>query len=370
MKSLWKSAFLTLTLCILSDYSAIAAIEPFVPFEVGASHGKGNLLGIQPDVRALDYSSKANFLLKMESYLIEASKKGWIIPKKTIVVYPEFVGTWLVAVDEAEALYSKSTLDQAMQGLVLRSPFSFLSAYFHASGTDKLKSALFKMKAAKMASIYFEVFSGLAKKYRVTIVPGSTILPGANIKAGNLLIDVSKELNSVSIIFKPDGTPYSNIVKKAFLVPTEQSFLTKGDSMDLPVFETPAGRLAVFICADSWYPESYEAVKQKQVDFIAVPSYLEKDLASEAPWHGYTAGKAPSDVNLADVGRLTEGQAWLKYALAGRARSTSVKYGLNVFLRGSLWELGSDGASVSFDRGAVQVAKTAQADANLVNLWF
>lgn len=32
---------------------------------------------------------------------------------------------------------------------------------------------------------------------------------------------------------------------------------------DLPVFETPVGKLAVLICADSWFPEQYKALKEK-----------------------------------------------------------------------------------------------------------
>ncbi|HEY63838.1 MAG TPA: hypothetical protein G4O02_04650 [Caldilineae bacterium] len=38
-----------------------------------------------------------------------------------------------------------------------------------------------------------------------------------------------------------------------------------------PAFDTPAGRLGVLICADSWYPQACEAMRDHSVEMIAVP---------------------------------------------------------------------------------------------------
>lgn len=77
----------------------------------------------------------------------------------------------------------------------------------------------------------------------------------------------------------------------------------------------------------------------------------------------------PDDVDPKDVGRLTEGQAWLKYSLPGRLRSSGANWGLTVFLRGALWDLGSDGHTIVVDGPAVTEAKHVSGAA-LVNCWL
>jgi hypothetical protein len=62
----------------------------------GDSTGKGNVLGVQAFMTPIDYASEANFRQKIEFYLIEAKKNKWLISKKTIVVFPEYIGTFLL----------------------------------------------------------------------------------------------------------------------------------------------------------------------------------------------------------------------------------------------------------------------------------
>lgn len=46
-----------------------------------------------------------------------------------------------------------------------------------------------------------------------------------------------------------------------------------------------------------------------------------------------------------DVGHLTEGQAWDRYALLGRLASSRARYGVNTFQVGRLWEHAPGGPS-------------------------
>ena len=74
-------------------------------------------------------------------------------------------------------------------------------------------------------------------------------------------------------------------------------------------------------------------------------------------------------VDPGDIGRLTEGQAWRKYALAGRMGASGAKQGINVFLRGVLWDMTADsGQALAVSESGV--TQSSGAGAALLNLWL
>ena len=165
------------------------------------------------------------------------------------------------------------------------------------------------------------------------------------------------------------GVRTSALVRKIFPIRDELPFVCPAILEGLPVFETPAGRLGILICADSWYPAAYQALKTAGIDFLAVPSFLSGNDAWERPWGGYNGAPAPADVDAADAGALSEAQAWRKYALAGRLELAGVHRGLNVFLHGNLWDLGSNsGQSVAVADG--EAHETPSQGAAVLNLWL
>jgi len=344
-----------------------AILDPDNIINYGVNKNRGNLIAIQPFMLPSDYASEYNFKTKIETYLLAARQKNWLNPK-TIVALPEYIGTWLVTAEEKGSVYTAPNINKAMGTMLLCNIFSFFKELPFAKAEDGVRYSLFKMKAKKAASIYQHVFSELAKKYGITIVAGSIILPSPRINQGKLETGNGR-LYNVSIVYKPDGMAYESIVRKVFLVKEEQSFLTKAPVDELPVFETPAGKLGVLICADAWYPLSYTALKSRKVDLIIVPSYLESDGSFIRPWHGYNGYPAPDDVNLKDINRITEGEACIKYSLAGRMHTAGALYGVNVFLRGKLWDLGSDGETIIINRGKIIKAKN-NSGAAILNCWL
>jgi len=335
--------------------------------EYGTDTQCGNLLGIQPFMVSEDYVSGEAFYAKLSGYLDVASQMGWL-NEKTIVVLPEYIGTWLVVVGENQRVHRAASIARAMQALVLGNPFSFIKTLPSAEADDVVKYALFRMKAAQMAEVYHHVFSRLAQKYAVTAVAGSILLPSPGVSDGRLTIG-DGPLYNVSVVYDPGGSAHESVVRKAFPIEAEQPFTAQAPVAELPVFDTPAGKLGVLICADSWYPSSYEILKAQQADFVAVPSYLSPSGSWGEHWRGYNGALAPGDVDARDVNRLTEGQAWLKYALAGRLADAGIKHGINVFLRGDLWDLGSDGHTVVVKGGAVMEANHVTGAA-IINLWL
>ena len=62
----------------------------------------------------------------------------------------------------------------------------------------------------------------------------------------------------------------------------------------------------------------------------------------------------PRDFDRADFKRITYEQAWIKYALPARFALAGVKDGMNVFLRGRFWDLGSDGETILIQDGQLR----------------
>jgi len=334
--------------------------------EQGADTGRGNLLGIQPTLTTADYASEASLFARLDKYLNDAGRRGWL-NAHTVVVFPEYIGTWLVATGEKEALRRAQSLSLAMRALALSRVLAFATGLLAARERDRTAASLFRLKSASMARGYQAVFSALARKHGATIVAGSIVLPAPRVVEGALVAGRGPLYNATAV-YGPDGAAHQTLVRKAYPIAHELPFVTPAPISELPVFNTPAGRLGVLICADAWYPAAYERLRAQGAQLIAVPSYIEADGAWDRPWLGYSGANAPSDVDARDVGVLTEGQAWRKYALAGRIVSAGARHGVNVFLRGALWDLGSDGRSVMVNDGAV--TEVTSDGAALLNLWL
>jgi predicted amidohydrolase len=333
----------------------------------GDDAGRGNLLGVQPYMTAADYTMPASFLAKLNGYLDEAARRGWL-NARTIVVFPEHIGTWLAAAGGGDGVSRAKTLAAALRPLVLRALWRFLPAFVRAREADRVAAALFRINAVSMLSIYEEVFGGLARGYGVTLVAGSIVLPNPRAEDGRIRVG-DGPLYNVSVVFAPDGRVHPRLARKIHPIDSEKPFITAATLADLPVFETPAGRLGVLVCADGWYPEPYAQLRAQGVELIAVPSYVAGTGLWQQPWGGYNGSDTPADVDLGDVGVLSEGEAWRRYCLAGRMASSAARAGINVFLRGELWDLGGD----SGDTLAIHsetVIETSSERAAILNLWL
>jgi hypothetical protein len=336
---------------------------------IGENRDRGNLLGIQPFMTTFDYVGPDRFRDRLEFYLDSAQRKGLIVPQKTVVIFPEYVGTWLVAMGEDSAVYAAPTVQKALTSMVLSHPLDFWRAYRAApdSTKDKTRYAVFRMKANKMAAAYYRAFDYLAAKYAVTIVAGSILLPNPSVQ-NHRLVAGDGSLYNVSMLFRPDGFLEPQLVRKLYPITDELPFVCPSNPDELPVFDTPVGRLGVLVCADSWNSPPYGTLRKKGATLLAIPSYSSGNGAWAKSWGGYSGTPTPAAAK-ADVGKLTEGQAWLKYAMGGRAKSEAgITKGMNVFLRGNLWDLGSDGTTVVLN-DSVHVAKSVNGP-SLTCLWL
>jgi carbon-nitrogen hydrolase len=335
--------------------------------EFGADSGRGNIVSIQPYMYPGDYTSEKTFYTAIDRYIHRAALKGWL-HKNTVVSLPEYLGTWLVVAGEKRSVFEAKTVHEAMSQMVLSNPWRFLKKYYTGNASDKSADAIFRMKAQNMASIYNHVFSSLAKQYGVTIVAGSIVLPCAEIKDGALTVH-DGNLNNICVIYKPDGTADDNIIKKAYPVADELPFTCKASADNIPVYNTPAGKMAVLICADSWYPDCYKQSVKEHADFVIVPSYVEGNGAFKQPWPGYSGFDNPADIDKSDIGKITILDGWVRYALPGRMKQAGLQNGIITYLHGQFWDLGSDAHYVLVSHGET-IVKQPNADASVVNLWL
>jgi len=312
-------------------------------WEVGTDRGQAPVIGIQPFMEPRDYACEAAFQQKLESYLIPI--RSYLRPG-TIVVFPEYVGTWLILLGESPMAFRASTLEGALLWFVLRRPWAFWK-YWRAAQkegwADPSAVATFRIKAPLMAGVYHRTFSQLASRYGATIVAGSIVLPGAQIVGDSLVVSANgaAPLENIAVVYNPEGKPVG-ITRKVYPIQTELPFTRPAPVDSLRAHRVGETRLGVLICADSWYPATYQAIGE--ADVWVVPSYLMGDSCWGAPWRGYSGWDKPTDVR--DT-TLTEGQAWQTYAMGGRLPAQQRgALGLNVFLFGRFWNLGADGRAV------------------------
>jgi|JI8StandDraft_1071087.scaffolds.fasta_scaffold10791_2 predicted amidohydrolase len=333
----------------------ISQVEPRIPqieFQLEGKAKKGFFIGMEPFLLQKDYRSEESFYRILKAYFDYAKKEEVIATERTVVILPEYLGTWLVASGEDSTLFDKKTIAEAMQEVALSHLGRFLWIYFFEKSyaSDKMKETLFRMKALQMADSYQNVFSRLATEYRVDIVAGSIVLPEPKVIEGKITI-TDGPLQNVSFYFHSDGTVDAKITRKQFLIDEEKNFLSNQLKISNPVFKTPLGLLYIMICADSWYPEAYKDAKENSAEIIAIPSLVAPAESWNLKWNGYNGEQAPIDVNHQDVLKISEWQAWKKYSLLGRSKKININTGMNVFFNGNIWDLNPSGSAFLLRNG-------------------
>lgn len=289
----------------------------------------GNLLGIEPELVALDYGNPERLRLKLDAALANARRLG-LLGSQTIVVLPEHLGTPLALMGEKPEVYAAARSTEAIQWLVLGNPLRVARAWFQAEGNPRLVDSLLRMKAWDMASAYQQLCAGLARRYHVTLVAGSIVLPGPALVDGELTVG-SGPLRNVTLVFGPEGQPLGQPLIRPL------SAGAGGDDLTPPLLrlQTPLGRLGVIQGSDS---SRAGVLDDPQVDLLAIPALVSS--ANPAP--------APFDPQ--------------------RLRAAGVRAALEVHLRGRLWEWQAGGASQAFTPAAASATDPARAGTQLINL--
>lgn len=105
---------------------------------------------------------------------------------------------------------------------------------------------------------YQELFSGMARSTRMTIL------------AGTHLTDRAGTLYNTAHLFLPSGQCHTQ--EKLHMTPCEVDPWCLGRGEGLTVVDTPAGRLGILVCFDVEFPEAAQMVAEAGADIILVPS--------------------------------------------------------------------------------------------------
>ncbi|AVB19548.1 MULTISPECIES: nitrilase-related carbon-nitrogen hydrolase [Pseudomonas syringae group] len=345
----------------LSDLRIRLAINEGEPSE------RGNLLGIEPVLFPTDYQHPDRLHRKLAAYLQQARDYGLINPK-TVVVLPEHIGTWLFASGEKDQLYQAATVDEAMEWLSWSNPLQFVAAMLGAEGRDRMDDAHLRIKARAMARDYQALFGGLAKEFGVTLVAGSIVLPDPSVEGGQLKAGNGALYNS-SLTFGSDGQPIGQPQRQLYPDRFQKRYVHTASDAPLNVIDTPAGRLAVLIGSDSWYPDNYARLSHSGAELIAVPALVIGKTGWSEPWQK----PRHSDIDMA-ADHPSEGDAWHRLTLTSRAPQSTAQAGVSVFMRGQFWNHSVAGQSFA-SHGGQTLAEPPLGDgtaevARLINLWL
>ncbi|MBH9395042.1 carbon-nitrogen hydrolase family protein [Pseudomonas aeruginosa] len=327
---------------------------------------RGNLLAVQPELLTPDYQSAERLQLKFHAYLENARRQG-LLNARTVVVFPEHVGTWLVASGEKPEVYAAADWRTAMDWMAASNPLKVARGWITARGDERLTDTLFRMKAVDMAHDYQTLFGGLAHEFKVTVVAGSIVLPDPEVEDGELRPGTG-QLYNVSLTFGPDGLPLGQPQRKVFPTRHALSFLTNGRGARLQVLDTPAGRLGVLIGTDSWYPDTYATLVERQVELLAIPAALNQSGRWQQPWPGFDAELVPGDVRLAP-NSLSNAEAWQRLAVGERLLASGARGAAVAFAHSRLWNAVEDGQSLLGSPQGMRQANPG-GGAQLVNLWL
>lgn len=181
----------------LSDLRSAISSEP------APAQARGNLLLIRPQLYPLDYQSPAHLRLKLAAALDNARDAGLLGPG-TLVALPEHIGTWLLARGEKVEFYRARNRQEVRDWLLLGNPLLALRVLLRNLDAERLDEALLRMKAEQMAEDYQQLFAGLAREYRVTLLAGSILLPEPRVEDGRLHSGEGP-LRNLSLVFSPQG---------------------------------------------------------------------------------------------------------------------------------------------------------------------
>ena len=332
------------------DYEPVTNVVEF-----NAPGRTGNVVGVQAHMTTWDYTGAEAFLSKLEYYMSEVQEQGWI-GDRTVVVFPENIGTPLVAVGEKEFVYSSTTISDASRKMILSNLITYASTRYGTADEVRDEEVLFRMKASSMLRAYVYAFSKVAEEYEVTIVAGSITLPDPEITEGQIELG-DGPLRNVSVTFHPDGSI--------------DNFLSYGlaDALDMPsgdrsfALESKLGQIGLLTCPEMWEEDTYAALSKAETKVVIVPSCDPRNT----PW--------PRDQEVDDIINMKrsgvveqEEEPWYTFPVA-QTMANDIPNAIAVYLCGDLWDLNSTGSSFAVAGGDIFLNPGKDQEPGIYSLW-
>lgn len=284
---------------------------------------KRQLCAVQMQWHPSDYRDAASFELKIRSLMNRFQNKA--DPQyPSLVAFPEDVGAPLVFLGELESIKGAKTLSQAVFKVIRRHlPALFRLRLKYRVGWFR---ALALYKGAEMAQVYLDVFSKMAREYRVYLAAGSVLLPEfPGLDQGAPMFALQDGcIYNMAFLFGPDGRCLG-YQKKTHLVPGLEDAagfdLCAGSLESLKVFVTPLGRIAIAVCLDCFKAPVVAYLRSQNADILIQPS------ANSKPW------------------TLEEQRDWMAGCWQAMQEGNAFQAAVNPMMTGTLFDLSFEGQS-------------------------
>ncbi|MCC5815039.1 MAG: hypothetical protein JJT78_09805 [Leptospira sp.] len=325
--------------------------------ENGENRNYGNLVAMQPYFLNLDFYSEENFKSSIEAVLIKAKEKK-AMDRKTLIVFPEHTGTGLVLLGEKRPAFFSETWKESLKFLKLyykSEVFKNLDDYQSDSNDEVTIAEIIQSKRELIASAYHETFSSLAKKYSVSIIAGSILLPNPTIKNGKL-ISQEGDIYHVSVAYLSSGKAIEPLVRKVHLTDWEKEFVKPGDIKQDFIVKVPAWTVGNLIGEDSLNESIYKSIGSKNMDGIVAPS----SSFVEPNWKelGIQANEIPTN------------DLWIENGISKYISNTKGKDNLQAFWKGDLWNLEPKGETFT-NRSSNNLQRSGDSKGpKVMNLYF
>ncbi|RKH20583.1 carbon-nitrogen hydrolase family protein [Corallococcus praedator] len=312
------------------------------------------LFAVQPRVTLDDYASVATFAahhraLAARVDALRARDASGRPLHPALAVWPEMVGAALGLVGHLSRVRRCKTTNGAMTRVALAEGWALFRTW-RAFRPPSMEECLYATVAPRVHRAMFETFSGIARDYGLWVVAGSALLP-----SNRLGIDTPEyepagaRTYNTSYTFAPDGHCVG-VTRKVNLVPTQEDVLnlSPGRPEDLPVVDTPFGRLGTLVCYDGfrephtsgepWFVPCAQYLDALGVDVLAQPSA--NAWSWDAPW----AFNAPGESQL-------RREQWFNEGLFTQLRTLKrVRYAVNPQLTGGFFENTFEAPSLILER--------------------
>lgn len=330
-----------------------------IPIQTNGENRKyGNLIAMQTSFFWTDFASE-DVIEKRVNELLSAGKSAGIFDKKTIVVFPEHLGSGLVFLDEQSKVFQEDSLSKSLQLIAGRHKEDLINFPASPNAKRPVWDSIFRWKSKRMATALQNIFSKAAKAYSIPILAGSIILPGPKIVRGELSVDTKQPLYNISVCFGADGRIMEPMVKKTVLSEWEELLVEKGDINQNRVWVVPGWKVAVFLGEEVFSEPLYDKLKGRPLDGMVASAF------------GNPYGK-PENLQryiTEPVSGMSEKDIWIKHGMIKYIQKTRAMDLIQVFSMGNF--LGNSPKVKAFNIRDFQFKDEASSSSPLImNLYF
>jgi predicted amidohydrolase len=324
---------------------------------------EADLFAVQPRVGLDEYLDPLRFAAHHEALAdrVDALRAASGGARPGLVVWPEYVATFLVLAGRAREVAGCTTTEQALRRIVTRHPLA-LAGVMARHRVLHLAPAVLTMLAPGAHRIWVETFSAIARRLRMWVVAGTGLFPRPSGSEDDApFVARSAEVFNTSATFAPDGRLVST-TRKVNLVPTQEDVLglSAASAAELTVIDTDVGQLGTLVCYDGFH----EAHTSREPTFVPCGPVLDalgaevvaQPSANAWPWDAPWAFNDPGEQQL-------RSEQWFSEGMARALRDLrSVRYVVNPQLVGDVLDNHFEAPSMILERrdSDIVVLATAQ----------